>query len=80
MIFGTVVSHNLHFCSIECSRHSGFEPTRMHLPGETINKMCYGCGIELDTGDFPPECCQSCGAPFDDANASDTGNCAMCDA
>ena len=63
MIFGAVKSADTPFCSIECARHNGCEPTRLLLPGEHIGLVCAGCNIELDTEDEPtpvavphPEC------------------------
>jgi len=29
---------------------------------------------------FPPECCQDCGAPFNNANATPSGRCVACEA
>ena len=51
MLFGCVKSGNVSFCSIECARHNGCEPTRFFLNGEQIGEVCAGCGVELDTGE-----------------------------
>lgn len=42
-----VASGALHFCCIECARHSGFEPTRMLMHTEYIGE-CDGCGAPLE--------------------------------
>jgi hypothetical protein len=53
MIFGACKSRDVSFCSIECARHHGCEPTRLFLNGEQIGEVCAGCGIELDTAEYP---------------------------
>jgi hypothetical protein len=54
MLFGAVKSGDASFCSIECARHNGCEPTRLFLNnGEQIGEVCAGCDIELDTAEYP---------------------------
>jgi hypothetical protein len=38
-------SYTLVFCSIECARHNGHEPTRMCFKAE-YDAVCDGCGFD----------------------------------